>query len=84
MSLPVTFSNICNSAILDARLGFEMKVGSPITCGFTVEANLKRWPKLALPKSAELIPIAPELESGNISVHFEEYDNNQTGNGGTR
>lgn len=72
-----------DSAILDARLGFEMKVGNPITCGFAVEEQLKKWPKLARPRSAESVQMPPDLERGKISVLFEDYDNSKSAKGGT-
>jgi hypothetical protein len=76
--LSPTFANACNSVILDSRLGFEMKVGDPITCAFAAKEQMKNWPLLKRPRSAESIPIPLELdeleESGNIGVHMEDYD----------
>jgi hypothetical protein len=58
-----------------------MPHGSPITCGFVVgdsliavEEELRRWPKMTLPKNAMVV----ELQSEEIGVHFVQ-DNNKTG-----
>ncbi|CZT10264.1 uncharacterized protein RAG0_14790 [Rhynchosporium agropyri] len=57
-------------AILDARVAFEMKHGSPITCGFAVQDQLKTWPKLVLPKSEESARRVAELDTRTIGVHI--------------
>jgi len=68
-------------SILDARLGFEMRHGSPITCVFAAKEQLKTWDKLVLPKAAELT--AAKLEGGKIGVHFEAHDKNIASGGDT-
>ncbi|KAK0628683.1 hypothetical protein B0T17DRAFT_163222 [Bombardia bombarda] len=66
-------------AILNARLALEMPHGSPVTCGFVVgddltdiEKELKRWPRMVLPKSA--VQMVAELQSEKMGVHFTIKD----------
>ncbi|KAF4637410.1 hypothetical protein G7Y89_g675 [Cudoniella acicularis] len=56
-------------AILDARLAFEIKQGSPITSVFATEDELKRWAKIILPKSEDLVRKVAEMESKMIGVN---------------
>ncbi|PVH70792.1 hypothetical protein DL98DRAFT_123814 [Cadophora sp. DSE1049] len=57
-------------AILDARIAFEMRHGSPITCGFAVQDELRTWPKLVLPKSEDSALMVAELDTEKIGVNF--------------
>jgi hypothetical protein len=54
LSLPPTSSNIFSRAILDAQLAFEIRHRSPITCGFAVKDELRKWLKLVLLQSKDL------------------------------
>ncbi|KAK3938107.1 hypothetical protein QBC46DRAFT_266087 [Diplogelasinospora grovesii] len=70
-------------AILDARLAFEMRHGSPVTGGLVVgdeltavEDELKKWPKLVVPKLQDPDRMVDELESERINIHFAVPDKN--------
>ena len=83
LSLAPTSSDIFSRAILDARLAFEMGHGSPITCGFAVKDELRRWPKLVPPKSEDSAQMIAELETEKIGVYFANQDESQVSGGGT-
>lgn len=70
-------------AILDARIAFEMRRGSPITCGFAVEDELRTWPKLVPPESEDLAQMVAELETEKIGVYFAIQDESQMSGGRT-
>lgn len=63
-------SNITSRVIVDARLAFEIKQGSPITSVFATEDELKGWAKIVLPKSEDLVRKVAEMESKRIGVNF--------------
>jgi hypothetical protein len=79
LSLSTTSSDIFQRAILDARLAFEMVHGSPITCGFAMKDELRKWPKLAPPKSEDSAQMVAELETEKIGVYFATQDKSQIG-----
>jgi hypothetical protein len=83
LSLPPTSSDIFSRAILDARIAFEMRHGSPITCGFAVEDELRTWPKLVPPESEDSAQMVAELETEKIGVYFAIQDESQISRGGT-
>ena len=83
-SLPPTSSDIFSRAILDARLAFEMRHGSPITCGFAVKDELRKWPKLVPPQSEDSAQMVAELETEKIGVYFAIQDESQISEGGNR
>jgi len=56
-------------AIVDARLAFEIKQGSPITSVFAAEDELKRWAKIILPKSDDIMRKVTEMESERLGVN---------------
>ena len=48
-----------------------MRHGSPITYGFAVKDELRKWPKLVLPPELEdSAQIVAELETEKIGVYF--------------
>jgi hypothetical protein len=60
-----------------------MRHGSPITCGFAVEHELRTWPKLVPPVSEVSAGIVAELETEKIGVYFATQDDSQINRGGT-
>ena len=82
LSLPPTSSNIFSRAILNARLAFEMRHRSPITCGFAVKDELRRWLKLVPPKLEDSAQMVAELETEKIGIYFAIQDESQISGGG--
>ncbi|KAK1843039.1 hypothetical protein CCHR01_14344 [Colletotrichum chrysophilum] len=60
--------------IMDARLAFETRHGSPITCSFATEHQLKTWPKLVPPKPHDDTNMLAELQSKRIGAHFANVE----------
>ncbi|KAK0628276.1 hypothetical protein B0T17DRAFT_486756 [Bombardia bombarda] len=57
-------------AILDARLGYEIKKGYTITFMFATDDVLAGWTKMILPYSQELANKVAAMESTKIGVNF--------------
>lgn len=55
---------------MDARTAFETDHGSPVTCSFAPEYQLRSWPKLIPPKTEGSNKLVEELQSKKIGVYF--------------
>ena len=47
-----------------------MRHGSPITCGFAVKDELRKWPKLVPPQLEDSAQMVAKLETEKIGVYF--------------
>ncbi|KAK4071304.1 hypothetical protein Purlil1_13471 [Purpureocillium lilacinum] len=61
-------------AILDGRVGFEIKKGYAITFEFATVDILDKWPKLILPNTPGLAERVAGMQSSMIRVNFEFQD----------
>lgn len=64
-------------------MAFEMKQGSPITCGFAVQEELRTWPKLPMPKSEDAALMVTQLGTKKIGMNFAIQDESQKDRGAT-
>jgi hypothetical protein len=60
-----------------------MNKGSPVTCGFAREEELKKWPKLPRPNSGDLDQMVAELDTGTVGIYFESRGETKTPESGT-
>ncbi|KAK8093256.1 uncharacterized protein PG998_014657 [Apiospora kogelbergensis] len=56
--------------IMDARVAFEMRNGSPVTFSFATADQLKSWPKLVPPTSHNTPQRVTELQKEKIGAYY--------------
>ncbi|KAM4058165.1 hypothetical protein HRG_014529 [Hirsutella rhossiliensis] len=61
-------------AVLDGRIGFEIKRGYAITFEFATVDILERWTKMTLPNTPGLAEKVAGMQSSNIRINFEFED----------
>lgn len=65
----ITYTNI-RRAIFDARVAFEARYGSLVIFSFTIENQLKSWPKLAPPSSLDALELVAKVANERIRAYY--------------
>ncbi|CRK32679.1 hypothetical protein BN1723_016300 [Verticillium longisporum] len=58
--------------IMDARVAFETRHGSPVTFSFATSAQLKNWPKLIPPKTQEATQLVAALQNERVGAYYAD------------
>lgn len=66
----VVRTNVFYRVIMDARVAFEMRNGSPVTFSFATADQLKSWPKLVPPTSHNTPQRVTELQKEKIGAYY--------------
>ena len=57
-------------AVMDARVAFESRQGSPVTFSFATDKHLKSWPKLSPPNTQDASQLVANLQTEKIGAHY--------------